>query len=86
MIVSVPAREVFRNVAEHLRPGGIDKLSVPDRLRLIDEIWKTIEPADMEPIPEEHWPLIEARLAEIEADPDDGYSLEEAMALLRAKR
>jgi putative addiction module component (TIGR02574 family) len=65
---------------------GIDKLSVADRLRLIDEIYGTLEPADPGAIPEEHWPLIEERLADIEANPDDGLSLEETMALLRAKR
>ncbi len=65
---------------------GIDKLSVRDRLRLIGEIQATLEPADQPEIPEHHRPIIEARLADIEANPGDGYSLEEAMALLRAKR
>lgn len=65
---------------------GIDKLSAKDRLRLIGEIWDTLEPADHDDIPEEHWPLIEARLADIEANPADGLSLDETMALLRAKR
>lgn len=65
---------------------GIDKLSVKDRLRLIGEIWDTLEPADPDDIPEEHRELIRDRLADIEANPDDHLSLEETMALLRAKR
>ncbi len=65
---------------------GIDKLSVTDRLRLIDEIYGTLEPADPGAIPEEHWPIIEARLADIEANPGVGSTWEEVMARLRARR
>lgn len=65
---------------------GIDKLSVDDRLRLIGEIWDTFSPDDLADIPEEHQELIRDRLADIEANPDDHLSLEETMALLRAKR
>ncbi|MFO0798055.1 MAG: addiction module protein [Gemmataceae bacterium] len=67
---------------------GIDKLSVPDRLRLIGEIWDTLEPADhgQVQLSEAHWREIEDRLADIDANPDDGLSLEETMAQLRAKQ
>ena len=65
---------------------GIDKLSPADRLRLIGEICDTLDPADPDDIPDHHRPIIAARLADIEANPDDGLSLEETMALLRARQ
>ncbi len=63
---------------------GIDKLSVPDRLRLIGEIWDTLEPVEPVQMSEAHWREIEDRLNDIDVNPADGLSLEETMALLRA--
>ncbi len=67
---------------------GIDKLSVPDRLRLIGEIWDTLEPADHAQVPlsDAHWREIEDRLDEADANPGVGYTWEEVMAHLRARR
>jgi putative addiction module component (TIGR02574 family) len=66
----------------------IDKLSVQDRLRLIGEIWDTLEPADHAQVPlsDAHWREIEDRLDDADANPGDGLSLEETMAQLRAKQ
>lgn len=65
---------------------GIDKLSVPDRLRLIGEIWDTLESADQVQLSDAHWREIEDRLDDADANPGDGLSLEETMAQLRAKQ
>ncbi|MBN9522214.1 addiction module protein [bacterium] len=65
---------------------GIDKLSAKDKLRLIGEIWDSMDPPDRVELSDAHWAEIEDRLADADADPDDGLSLEETMALLRAKK
>jgi putative addiction module component (TIGR02574 family) len=67
---------------------GIDKLSVKDKLRLIGEIWDTLEPADADQIElsEAHWREIEDRIAHADANPGDGYTWDEVMAHLRSRR
>jgi putative addiction module component (TIGR02574 family) len=65
---------------------GIDKMSPQDRLRLIGEIWDSLEPADQVPLSDAHWVEIEDRLDEADANPGVGYSWEEVMAHLRARR
>jgi putative addiction module component (TIGR02574 family) len=65
---------------------GIDKLPPQDRLRLIGEIWDTLEPADLGGIPDWHQEIIDERLAEADANPGEGLTLEEAMARLRGER
>lgn len=65
---------------------GIDKLSVSDRLRLIGEIWDTLEPADPVPLSDAHWREIEDRLDEADANPGAGFTWDEIMARLRARR
>ena len=49
---------------------GIDKLTVDERLDLIDQIWDSL-PESSEPtaIPDWHIPILEERLAEAEATP-----------------
>ena len=66
---------------------GIDKLSRQDRLRLVDEILDTLRPADPGPVElsEAHWREIEDRLADADANPDDGLPWEEVLARLRTR-
>jgi putative addiction module component (TIGR02574 family) len=66
---------------------GIDKLSVAERLILVEEIWDSIA---VEP---EALPLTEAQLAELdrriashEANPSAGSSWEEVKARLQARK
>ncbi|HEX4608461.1 MAG TPA: addiction module protein [Urbifossiella sp.] len=63
---------------------GIDKMSPQDRLRLIGEIWDTLEPPIE--LSEAHWREIEDRIAHADANPGVGSSLEDVMARLLAKR
>lgn len=65
---------------------GIDKLSVADRLRLIDEIYDTLEPANPGDLPDDLRALIDARLDEADANPGAGSSWEEVRARIRGRR
>lgn len=65
---------------------GIDKLSARDKLRLIGEIWDTLDPPEAVELSDAHWELIDARLDEADANPGVGYTWEEVMAHLRARR
>jgi putative addiction module component (TIGR02574 family) len=66
---------------------GLDKLSVPERLLLVDELWDSIA------VEEEQVPLTEAqksdlqrRLDAIDADPSRGSSWSEVKARLMGSR
>lgn len=63
---------------------GIDRLSVPDRLRLMEEIWESI-PAQELPVPESHRQELDRRLAACDADPTGGSPWEEVKARLAKK-
>jgi putative addiction module component (TIGR02574 family) len=61
-------------------------MSVPDRLRLIEEIWDSItESADELPVPEAHRQELDRRLAACDADPAAGSPWEEVKARLWRK-
>jgi len=63
---------------------GIDKLSVEDRLRLIGDIWDTLEPVDHSEIPDCHKEELDRRLDAADADPMGGTPWEEVRARLWA--
>jgi putative addiction module component (TIGR02574 family) len=66
---------------------GIDRMSVPERLSLIEEIWDSIVAAqETFPIPEWHKQELDRRLAACEANPDAGSPWEEVKARLRGGR
>jgi putative addiction module component (TIGR02574 family) len=82
-----------------LKSLGIDRLSVTDRMRLVEEIWESIEsswesvPAESAAaadesvsieIPDWHKKIIDERIADCEANPDSGTPWEEVRARLRA--
>jgi putative addiction module component (TIGR02574 family) len=65
---------------------GIDRMSIDDRLRLVGEIWDSIaaEAAAL-PLTDSEKEMIDRRLADIEANPDDESDAEEVIARLRGQ-
>jgi putative addiction module component (TIGR02574 family) len=61
------------------------KLSPGDRLRLIEALWDTLSEEDMPVAPEER-ALLDARLADLEANPQDQSSWSEVKARLEQRR
>ena len=60
-------------------PPDLAKLTVVEKIELIDLLWKSIPEAEI-PIPEYHRRLIANRIAEFETDPDEGETWEEVKA------
>lgn len=66
---------------------GIDRLSVRERLDLIEQIWDSLpEAVDPDEVPEWHKEVLAKRLAEAEAKPGVGVPWREALAAIRARR
>jgi putative addiction module component (TIGR02574 family) len=59
------------------------KLSIPERIALVEAIWDTIadEPASI-PVPEAHKAELDRRLKDLADDPDAGRPWEEVRARL----
>jgi putative addiction module component (TIGR02574 family) len=76
-----------------LKSLGIDRLSVSDRMRLVEEIWESIEstPESLaaEPtaseVPNWHLEELDSRLAEDVANPEPGIPWDEAYARLQRR-
>jgi len=68
-------------MATSMHELGIDRLSVDDRLALVQEIWDSIaaEP-DRIPLTEAQRRELERRIAEYEANPGDAVSWEQVKA------
>jgi len=65
---------------------AVGKLSVKERLTLIERIWATIVEQNAElPIPPDVMAEMERRDAELASDPDSGMSLEEFRKSLRKR-
>jgi putative addiction module component (TIGR02574 family) len=65
---------------------GIDRMSIKDRIELIDLIWESIpDTFNAEDLTEQHIDLLTERLAEAEANPGVGTPWREVTASLRAK-
>jgi putative addiction module component (TIGR02574 family) len=65
---------------------GIDRLSVSERIRLVEEIWDSIaDEADSLEIPQSHKDELDRRLEAYERDPRAGSSWEEVKARLIRK-
>jgi putative addiction module component (TIGR02574 family) len=73
-------------VSPNIHSLGIDRLSAEDRLRLIDEIWdsldREIQHAELLPWQEE---LLDRRIAEADANPGQGSPWDEVKARLLAE-
>jgi putative addiction module component (TIGR02574 family) len=67
-----------------LQSLGIDRLSLDERLRLVEDIWDSIAAeAEALPIPQSHKDELDRRLAAYEQNPTAGSPVDEAMARLR---
>lgn len=63
---------------------GIDRMSVADRLRLVEEIWDSIaDSVDSMDIPQSHRDELDRRLAAMRDDPHAGSTWEEVKARLQ---
>ena len=66
---------------------GIDRLSITERILLVEEIWDGIAAeADSLEIPQSHRDELDRRLADDEADPQTGSSWEEVKTRLLGKK
>lgn len=66
---------------------GIDRLSVSERLELIEQIWDSLpEVVAPDEVPEWHKEVLAKRLAEAEANPGGGVPWREALAAIRSRR
>jgi len=66
---------------------GIDRMSIDDRLRLVGEIWDSIAAeTDALPLTDAEKEMIDQRLADMEANPDDESDSEEVIARLRGRQ
>lgn len=62
---------------------GIDRLSVVERLSLMDEIWHSMIEADDGTIPDWHKEILDQRLDDADPNPGAGSSWEEVEARFR---
>lgn len=65
---------------------GIDRLSVEERLKLVEEIWNSIA-ADSQrpPLRESVRALLDSRIAEYQANPENVVTWEQAKASILAR-
>ena len=63
---------------------GLQKLSDPEKLLLINELWDSLaEGKDTLPVPESHKRILDERLREHEENPEEGSSWEEVKSRIR---
>jgi putative addiction module component (TIGR02574 family) len=72
-------------MAALLTESQVAKLSVEERMRLIELIWRSFAPDDL-PVPDWHREVIEQRLQRIQDDPRPGTPWSEVRDELRRKR
>jgi putative addiction module component (TIGR02574 family) len=69
-----------------LKSLGIDRLSVEDRLTLVEELWDSIAESTGDlPLPEAQQAELERRLEEHEAHPDEVVPWEEVKRSIEAR-
>lgn len=74
-------------MGERMKRLGIDKLSVEDRLALLEEIWESLDPASSAvPSPAWHEDELRKRVAAFEKDGNRGRPAHEVFAELKQKR
>ncbi|TAK87929.1 MAG: hypothetical protein EPO20_00350 [Betaproteobacteria bacterium] len=66
-----------------LKSLGIERLSIEERLRLVEELWDSI--AEATPLTDAQRAELDRRLAEHEANPDDVVSWENIKASITAR-
>jgi putative addiction module component (TIGR02574 family) len=66
--------------------GEIERLTVEEQLRLVEEIWdRLIADPTTVPVPAAHLAELERRLAEHDASPDDVVAWDDLKAELRSR-
>lgn len=66
---------------------GLDKLPTEDKVALINELWADVVAEERShPIPTELAQLLDERVAEYEANPDQLHTIEQVVETLRADR
>ena len=74
-------------MAVTIKELGIDRLSVQEKLDLIEQIWDSLpEAVTSDEVPQWHKEVLAKRLAEAEANPGGGVSWREALAAIRTRR
>jgi putative addiction module component (TIGR02574 family) len=68
-----------------LTKDEIAELSVPERMRLIETVWDSIDPNDL-PLPEGHRLALDDSLADYDRGGDEGQSWDEVRDELFPKR
>ncbi len=64
---------------------GIDRLSIEDRIALVQEIWDSIAAsAEQVPLTEAEKQLLDRRLADLDANPNNVLTWEEIKARIRS--
>jgi putative addiction module component (TIGR02574 family) len=70
----------------HRRPVDFDDLSVDQQIAYVQTLWDEIASQEEQvPVPAWHREILDARLTEIEADPDAGRAWEEVEIELRSR-
>ncbi len=70
-----------------MKDFGIDRLSVPERIALVQEIWDSIAATPEEvPLTEAQKQVLDRRIAELEANPEIGLSWEEIKARIQRRQ
>ena len=66
---------------------GIDKLSIPERISLVQDIWDSIPSEEELPeLSERQKSILQTRLAELDSDPTNVLTWDEIKARVRAGR
>jgi putative addiction module component (TIGR02574 family) len=73
-------------MAPTIQELGIDRLTIDDRLVLLDEIWNSIAAApETLPLTEEQKSTLDHRIAELEANPSNVLTWEQIKAHVQGK-
>jgi putative addiction module component (TIGR02574 family) len=69
-----------------MSPAYLDRLSVTDRLALIEAIWESLDKEEDIPLSRDQRELIRERVREFRTNPQPGTPVEQAIAEVRAAR
>jgi putative addiction module component (TIGR02574 family) len=74
-------------MAQLMTDDDIGKLTIPERLELIGQLWDSIPDAAPDAgIPEWHFDVVKRRLAAADANPGSGIAWEQVRDRLRSKQ
>ncbi|MBX3473880.1 MAG: addiction module protein [Planctomycetes bacterium] len=71
-------------MAQSIDIQAIAKLSVEQRLKLIEQIWETLERRDDEPFSDAQWAEIQRRLNNYRRNPSSALNYDQYKALVRS--